>query len=77
MRLMKFDIKPMSNDFLGPMRSQSKPAGKATKPVAIALAVNMLLIKSGWNPTSGRLRYRLNITPQIPKLKPCTIVAPM
>lgn len=48
MRLMKLAVKPMSIAFLGPMRSQIRPAGNAMKPVASALAVNMLPMKSGW-----------------------------
>jgi hypothetical protein len=72
---MKFAIKPMSKAFFGPMRSQIKPAGKATKPVASALMVNIMPMKSGWKPISLRLRYRLNITPHIPLLKPCRMIA--
>ncbi len=37
----------MSIVLLGPNRSQTIPAGKAMKPVAMALAVNMLPMKSG------------------------------
>ena len=44
---MKFAIKPMSKAFFGPMRSQIRPAGRATKPVASVLMVNIMPMKSG------------------------------
>ena len=72
---MRFKVTPISKALLRPRRSHSRPAGKATSPVAIAPTANMLPMKSGSKPTSFKFRYRLNMTPQMPKLKPCNVVA--
>jgi len=45
--LMKFAVKPIIIALLEPRRSQIRPAGNATKPVAMAPAVKMLPMKSG------------------------------
>jgi len=55
-KLKKFEVKLTRIAFFGPNRSQKSPAGSAIIPVAMVLAVKMLLIKSGLKPIALRLR---------------------
>lgn len=57
-KLKRFDAWLISIALFRPMRSHNKPAGNATSPVAMAFAVNILPMKSGWKPIAPKFRYK-------------------